>query len=81
MLLQQEDMRVSLSRTANGDENGVRESFFQSFKGECIDCESFQTRAQARSVTFEFIECFYTRTRRHSTFHDMSPLQYEQLMC
>jgi len=55
--------------------------FFHSFKGECIDGESFQTRAQARSATFEYIECFYNRTRRHSTLQYMSPLMYEQVMC
>jgi putative transposase len=81
MLLQQEGMRVSMSRTANCYDNAVMESFFHSFKGGCIDGQSFQTRAQARSVTFEYIECFYNRTRRHSTLHYMSPLQYEQLMC
>ncbi|WP_201366179.1 IS3 family transposase [Dictyobacter formicarum] len=39
-----------------------------------------QTRAQARCITFEFIECFYNRTRRHSTLHYMSPLEYKQVM-
>ena len=80
-LLQQESMIASMSRTADCYDNAARESFFHSFKGECIDGEYFQTRAQARSMTFEFIECFYNRTRRHSTLHYMSPLEYEQLMC
>ncbi|MBA2396578.1 MAG: IS3 family transposase [Ktedonobacteraceae bacterium] len=55
--------------------------FFHSFKVECIAGEYLQTRAQARSITFEFIECFYNQTRRHSTLRYMSPLEYEQLMC
>ncbi len=80
-LLQQEGMVVSMSRTADCYDNAAMESFFHSFKGECIDGEYLQTRAQARSVTFEFIEGFYNRTRRHSTLHYMSPLQYEQVMC
>lgn len=79
--LQQEGMVASMSRTANCYDNAAMESFFHSFKGECIDGESFQTRAQARSITFEYIECFSNRTRRHSTLHYMSPLMYEQLMC
>src|SRR5260370_21839429 len=41
------------------------ESFFHSFKGEGIDGQFFQTRAQARSVTFDYLETFYNRTRRH----------------
>lgn len=80
-LLQQEGMRASMSRTADCYDNAAMESFFHSFKGECIDGQSFQTRAQARSSIFDYIECFYNRTRRHSTLHYMSPFQYEQLMC
>jgi putative transposase len=57
------------------------ERFFHSFKGECIEGASFQTRAQASSCAFEYIECFYNRSRRHSTLHYMSPLMYEQQMC
>jgi transposase InsO family protein len=51
-----------MSRTADCYENAAMESFFHSFKGECIDCQSFQTRAQARSSTFDYIECFYVRS-------------------
>jgi transposase InsO family protein len=80
-LLEQEGMRVSMSRTADCYDNAAAESFFHSFKGECIENESFQTRAQARSTTFDYIECFYNRTRRHSTLKYMSPLSYEQVMC
>ena len=68
-LLQQEGMQASMSRTADCYDNAAIESFFHSFKGECIDGQSFQTRAQARSSTFDYIECFYNRTRRHSTLH------------
>lgn len=80
-VLRQEGMRASMSRTADCYDNAAAESFFHSFKGECIDGMSFQSRAQARSTTFEYIECFYNRTRRHSTLHYVSPFQYEQLMC
>jgi putative transposase len=70
-----------MSRPADWYENAAMESFFHSFKGECIDGEDLQTRAQARSMTFECIEGFYNRTRRPSTLHYMSPRQYEQVMC
>jgi putative transposase len=80
-LLQQEGMVASMSRTADCYDNAAMESFFHSFKGECIDGQSFQTRAQARSITFDYIETFYNRTRRHSTLHYRSPLAHEQLMC
>ena len=80
-LLQQEGMIASMSRTADCYDHAARESFFHRFKGECIDGQSFQTRAQARSSTFDSIETFSNRTRRHSTLHYLSPLAYEQLMC
>jgi putative transposase len=80
-LLQQEGMVASMSRTADCYDNAAMESFFHSFKGECLADQSFQTRAQARSSTFDYIETFYNRTRRHSTLQYLSPLAYEQLMC
>jgi transposase InsO family protein len=80
-LVQQEGMVASMSRTADCYDNAAMESFFHSFKSECIDDGTFQTRAQARSSTFEYIETFYNRVRRHSTLHYLGPLEYEQLMC
>ncbi len=80
-ILRASGMVASMSRTADCYDNAAMESFFHSFKGECIDCQSFQTRAQARSTTFDYIETFYNRTRRHSTLHYISPLAYEQVMC
>ncbi len=52
-ILKQEGIQVSRSRTGNGYDNAAMESFFHSFKGECIDRERFQTRAHARHATFE----------------------------
>jgi putative transposase len=80
-LLRQEGMVASMSRTADCYDNAAMESFFHSFKGECIERESFQTRAQARSATFEYIETFYNRKRRHSTLQYRCPVAYEQVMC
>lgn len=80
-LLREQGMVVSMSRTADCYDNAAMESFFHSFKGECIEAESFQTRAQARSCTFDYIETFYNRRRRHSTLHYLSPLAYEQQLC
>ena len=51
-----------MSRTANCYDNAMTESFFHSLKGESLDHESFQTRAQARNCTFEYIETFYVRS-------------------
>jgi putative transposase len=80
-LLRASGMVVSMSRTADCYDNAAMESFFHSFKGECIEGQSFQTRAQAKSSTFDYLETFYNRTRRHSTLQYLSPVAYEQLMC
>ena len=48
---------------------------------ECVDLTCFQTRAEARQAVFEFVECFYTRVRRHSSLHYISPVAFEQLHC
>jgi putative transposase len=76
-LLQQNSIQVSMSRTANFYDNAAAESFFHSLKGECLDQGSFQTRTQARQCTFDYIEVFYNRTRRHSTLQYMSPVEFE----
>jgi putative transposase len=80
-LLRQEGMIVSMSRMADCYDSAAMESFFHSFKGECIDDQSFQTRTQARSATFDYLETFYNRTRRHSTLQYLNPVAYEQVMC
>lgn len=80
-LLQQEGMIARMSRRADCYDNAAMESFFHRFKGECVDRQSFQTRAQARSATFDYVETFDNRTRRHSALHYLSPLAYEQEMC
>lgn len=77
-LLQKNEMQASMSRTANCYDNAVTESFFHSFKGECVDLESFPSRAQACNCAFDYIETFYNRTRRHSTLHYLSPVEFEQ---
>lgn len=80
VLLTQAGMVGSMSRTANWYDNAAMESFFHGLKGECLDDQSFQTRAQVRSVTFDYIETFYNRVRRHSTLRYLSPLRYELSM-
>lgn len=61
-LIRREGMKARMSRTADCYDNAAMESFFHSFKGECIDAQSFQTRTQARCTTFEYVECFYVRS-------------------
>jgi putative transposase len=54
---------VSMSRRGSCYDNEVAESFFSSLKKECIRNRIFNTRDEAKSVVFDYIESFYNRTR------------------
>jgi hypothetical protein len=71
-------VEVSMSRTGNCWENAAMEAFFATLAKECINRATYQTRQEARSSIFEYIECFYNPIRLHSTLQYMSPVTYEQ---
>jgi putative transposase len=77
-LLAEVGIQVSMSRTANCWDNAAMESFFATLTKECTDRVRFQTRQQACSAIFEYLECFYNPTRLHSTLQYSSPLAFEQ---
>jgi transposase InsO family protein len=77
-LLEARGVVCSMSRKGNCYDNAVTESFFGSLKTEFVYHETFETRAEARTKIFEWIEGFYNRTRLHSTLGFMSPEQYER---
>lgn len=71
------NIKQSMSGKGNCYDNAVVESFFHSLKTELIQFGNYQSRAEARSDIFEYIEIFYNRVRRHSTLDYLSPLDYE----
>lgn len=68
----------SMSRRGNCWDNAVAESFFSSLKSEKIKRKIYQTRAEAKSEIFEYIESFYNRTRRHKHLKQLSPMEFEK---
>jgi transposase InsO family protein len=52
------------------------ESWLNSFKNERYHGTRYATQAEMKSVSFEYIEVFYNRTRQHSTLGYQSPIQY-----
>ena len=68
----------SMSRKGNCYDNAVTESFFHSLKTEWLSFFRFETRQQARSAVFQYIEMFYNSRRRHSSLGYLSPAQFEQ---
>jgi len=71
-------IRPSMSRKGNCWDNAVAESFFASLKTELDQQGPFQTREQARTEIFEYIEVFYNGIRRHSTLGYVSPRDFER---
>lgn len=76
-LLAANQMLQSMSRKGNVWDNAVMESFFSTFKTECVPQEGYATREEARRAIFEWIEIFYNRQRSHSTLGYQSPTQFE----
>lgn len=71
-------IQPSMSRKGDCWDNAVVESFFHSLKSELVYLEDFENREHAQRATFEYIEVFYNRQRRHSTIGYLAPLVYEQ---
>lgn len=76
-LLHSWGIQVSMSRKGNCYDNAMIESFWARLKVECLYEQVFQTRAQAQSAIFEYIEVFYNRQRRHSGLGYLSPWEFE----
>ena len=77
-LLDEQGITCSMSRAGEVWDNSAMESFFSSLKTERTARKVYRTRGQARSDVFDYIECFYNPTRRHSTLGYLSPVQFEQ---
>ena len=78
-LLQGHGIQVSMSRKGDCYDNALMESFFGTLKEECVEHQTYQTRAEARTSVFEYIQVFYNRQRKHSSLGYVSPITYEQM--
>jgi transposase InsO family protein len=78
-LLADHQIQVSMSRTGNVYDNAVMESFFATLKTELVHRRHYQSRAEARTNIFSYIEGFYNRRRRHSALGYCSPEQFESV--
>ncbi|MDR6155566.1 putative transposase [Acidovorax delafieldii] len=77
-LLDEQGITCSMRRAGEVWDNSAMESFFSSLKTERTARKVYRTRGQARSDVFDYIECFYNPTRRHSTLGYLSPVQFEK---
>lgn len=76
-LMADNGVTCSMSRSGNVWDNAAMESFFSSLKTERIGKKVYRARAQAKADVFDYIECFYNPTRRHSTLSYLSPIDFE----
>jgi transposase InsO family protein len=79
-LLAQHQITCSMSRTGHCYDNAVMESFWATYKIEEVYRNHYATRAQATAATFNYIEIFYNRQRRHSALGYLSPEAFEATM-
>jgi Integrase core domain/HTH-like domain len=52
-------------RKVKTTDNALMESLFGTLKEECVERQTYQTRAEARNAVFEYIEVFNNRQRIH----------------
>ena len=75
--LAEHDCIASMSRCGNCYDNSTMEAFWSTLKQELIYRRRFATRDEATTAIFDYIECFYSRSRLHSALGFKSPLAYE----
>lgn len=76
-LLEKNKMRQSMSRKGDCWDNAVAESFFKTLKVEQVNHVKYQTKQEAKTDLFRYIEIFYNRKRFHSTLGFTSPVNFK----
>ena len=77
-LMAESGIVCSMSSSDNVWDNGAMESFFSLLETERTARKTYRTRNEARADVFDYIECFYSATRRHSTIGYLSPVELER---
>jgi transposase InsO family protein len=73
----EQKIKLSMGKTGSCYDNAVTESFFHTLKTEHIYFSRYNTRLDARTSIFDYIESFYNQHRLHSTIGNLSPVQFE----
>lgn len=77
-LLKASGCQQSMSRAAESYDNAYAESLFSRYKAELLEGGAFSDFEEARLETFNYIEGYYNRVRRHSSLGYESPEEYER---
>lgn len=73
------NIRQSMSGKGNCYDNAVVESFFATLKTEEVEGAGYETRQQAKTSIFSYLEGFYNIKRRHSSLGYLSPDDFEKV--
>ena len=76
-LLAENDITCSMSGRGNCYDNAPAESFFGTLETELVNHAFYETRREATTDIFSYIEGFYNRTRRHTTLGLPIPADFE----
>ena len=68
----------SFSRKGYPYDNSVIESFHAGLKKEEVYLKHFDSFEEAKASIFQYIEGFYNQNRIHSTFHYLTPNEFEK---
>lgn len=79
-LLQQNGLRISMSRKGNPYDNATAESFMKTLKAEEVYLWEYRTLADVEKRLPYFIEHVYNRKRLHSSIGYMPPDEFETLL-
>jgi transposase InsO family protein len=67
-----------MSRAGDAYDNAFAESLFSRYKAELLEAGAFRDLTEARLETFNYIEGYYNRVRRHSALGYQSPEDFER---
>jgi putative transposase len=70
---------ASMGTVGDCYDNAMAESFWGTLQLEVLDRKTWETRDELANAIFEWIECWYNPTRRHSRLGMHSPVDFEQL--
>jgi len=71
-------VRPSMGTVGDCFDNAMCESFFATLECELLARHRFQTREEAQTAVFEFIEGWYNTSRLHSSIGYLSPNEFER---
>ncbi len=77
-LLQDHQIRISMSRKANPWDNAACESFMKTLKSEEVYRIEYRDQADARLRIGQFLERVYNEKRLHSALDYRSPVEFER---